>query len=124
MGWLASNLPQANLYMSVQGSAERSMEERSRPGRGFSAAGLAGAGAVACWARQLPADKRSTVDASATVASREKMRWSAGHCGVILAEGLLMQILHGGGRDVGAEKLKQRGFLFPGDTVSCITPRG
>jgi archaellum component FlaF (FlaF/FlaG flagellin family) len=100
------------------------MEERSRPGRGFSGAAFAVAGAAACWARQLPADKRGTVDASATVASREKMRWNAGHCGVILAEGLLMQILHAGEKISVLKKLKQRGFLFPGDTVSCITPRG
>jgi hypothetical protein len=46
--------------MSAQGSAERSIEERSRLGRGFSAAGGAGAGADlaggaegadVCWAR-------------------------------------------------------------------------
>src|ERR1035441_2549135 len=98
MGWLALNFPQANLYMSVQGSAERSMEERSRPGRGFAGAGFAGADAAACWARQLPADKRSAADASARVASREKMRRCAGRCGVNLAEGLLIQILHGGNR--------------------------
>ena len=74
------------------------MEERSRPGRGFAGAGFAGAGAVACWARQLPADKRSAADASARVASREKMGRCAGRCEVNLAEGLLMQILHGGNR--------------------------
>ena len=42
--------------MSVQGSAVRSMEERSRPGRGFSGGRGAGAGAAAgagaCWASE------------------------------------------------------------------------
>src|SRR5208283_11916 len=46
MGWLALKLPQANLYMSAQGSAVRSMEERSRLGRGFSGGRGAGVGAA------------------------------------------------------------------------------
>ena len=75
MGWLALKFPQAYLYMSVQGSAERSMEERSRPGSGFSAAG--GAGAGVCWAGAKGA---RTKQARAAVAARQRARRKAARC--------------------------------------------
>src|SRR5208283_5384976 len=84
MGWLALKLPQANLYMSAQGSAVRSMEERSRLGRGFSGGRGAGAGAAAgadlagaaegagaCWASE---EGMRTEEARAVIAISERSR--------------------------------------------------
>src|SRR5437879_3005754 len=69
MGWLASNLPQANLYMSVQGSTERSIEERSSDGKGFS--GPLAVGVAACWASAAAPEQ-------ASVTVRAKLRRRTG----------------------------------------------
>jgi hypothetical protein len=64
--------------MSVQGSAVRSMEERSRPGSGFSggrgagaAAGAGADGAGVCWASEEGARAKH---AKARVAIRDRRR--------------------------------------------------
>src|ERR1039458_4549113 len=100
MGWLAENLPQANLYISVQGSAERSMEERSSPGRGISAMGGAGAGAG--WARQ------EVEPASAAVATIARTRWV---CRGAVVRGVSIMLSSPCGEAFGAGKRELRGML-------------
>ena len=67
MGWLALKFPQANLYMSAQGSALTSMELRSREGRGFTAAGGED-GAGICWATQGATMNRMTAEYMSAIA--------------------------------------------------------
>jgi hypothetical protein len=103
------------------------MEERSRPGRGFSAAGWAAAGGGVCWARQeipvagMSAEHRkraaamSVGDFEAIDLGVRVMRVSP--CGAIIVSGsadieaFLMRLTNGA-------------YKVAGGTVSCITFEG
>src|ERR1700678_3616165 len=97
MGWLALKWPQANLYMSSQGLADMSIELRSRPGRGFSGAGCAGA--EGCCARQrgeISARAASARNASGRHAIQLRVRSGLESVGALSADDGLMQFLREG----------------------------